>query len=173
MGFYSSAAMSKLTQRKTRHMRGHVSHGHCRVGRHRKHPGGRGNAGGMHHERIMMEKYHPGYYGKRGMKHYHKNKNRFYTKVVNLDKLWTLVSEDARKASTSSKAAVIDVTKAGYIKVLGKGELPKTPCVVRAKEFSKIACKRIAAVGGACQLIASIDYLYKRLTSVGRVCPLS
>ena len=46
------------------------------------------------------------------MKHYHKNKNRFYTKVVNLDKLWTLVSEDARKASTNSKAAVIDVTKA-------------------------------------------------------------
>jgi large subunit ribosomal protein L27Ae len=42
--------------KKTRHMRGHVSMGHGRVGKHRKHPGGRGTAGGMHHERIMMNK---------------------------------------------------------------------------------------------------------------------
>ena len=42
--------------KKTRHMRGHVSMGHGRVGKHRKHPGGRGLSGGMHHERIMMNK---------------------------------------------------------------------------------------------------------------------
>ena len=46
------------------------------------------------------------------MRHFNKHKNRFYTKVINLDKLWTLVSEDARKNSTASKAAVIDTTKA-------------------------------------------------------------
>jgi large subunit ribosomal protein L27Ae len=50
--------------RKTRKMRGSVSCGYGRVGKHRKHPGGRGNCGGMHHKRIMMEKYHPGYFGK-------------------------------------------------------------------------------------------------------------
>ena len=44
--------------------RGHVSAGHGRVGKHRKHPSGRGNAGGQHHHRIMMDKYHPGYFGK-------------------------------------------------------------------------------------------------------------
>lgn len=33
-------------------------------GKHRKHPGGRGNAGGEHHHRINMDKYHPGYFGK-------------------------------------------------------------------------------------------------------------
>ena len=55
---------------------------------------------------------HPGYYGKKGMRHYNVHKNRFFMKVINLDKLWTLVSEDTRKASTNSKAAVIDVTKA-------------------------------------------------------------
>ena len=42
--------------KKTRSMRGHVSMGHGRVGKHRKSPGGRGLAGGMHHERIMMNK---------------------------------------------------------------------------------------------------------------------
>lgn len=33
-------------------------------GKHRKHPGGRGNAGGQHHHRINFDKYHPGYFGK-------------------------------------------------------------------------------------------------------------
>lgn len=36
----------------------------CSSGKHRKHPGGRGNAGGMHHHRINFDKYHPGYFGK-------------------------------------------------------------------------------------------------------------
>jgi large subunit ribosomal protein L27Ae len=44
--------------------RGHVTGGHGRVGKHRTHPGGRGNAGGQHHHRILMDKYHPGYFGK-------------------------------------------------------------------------------------------------------------
>jgi hypothetical protein len=52
------------TKKKTRKLRGHVSHGHGRIGKHRKHPGGRGNAGGQHHHRINFDKYHPGYFGK-------------------------------------------------------------------------------------------------------------
>lgn len=52
------------SKKKTRKLRGHVSHGHGRVGKHRKHPGGRGNAGGQHHHRINFDKYHPGYFGK-------------------------------------------------------------------------------------------------------------
>jgi hypothetical protein len=50
--------------RKHRKKRGHVSAGHGRVGKHRKHPSGRGNAGGQHHHRILFDKYHPGYFGK-------------------------------------------------------------------------------------------------------------
>ena len=38
---------------KTRKHRGHVSAGHGRVGKHRKHPGGRGLAGGAHHHRCV------------------------------------------------------------------------------------------------------------------------
>jgi large subunit ribosomal protein L27Ae len=30
--------------------------GYGRVGKHRKHPGGRGNAGGQHHHRILFDK---------------------------------------------------------------------------------------------------------------------
>jgi hypothetical protein len=35
---------------------GHVSHGGGRIGKHRKHEGGRGNAGGQHHHRINFDK---------------------------------------------------------------------------------------------------------------------
>jgi len=42
----------------------------------------------------------------------------------------------------------------GFFKVLGKGELPNIPAIVRAKEFSKIAEKRIRAAGGITELVA-------------------
>ena len=41
-------------------------------GKYRKHPGGRGNAGGLHHHRILFDKYYPGCFGKVGMRYFHK-----------------------------------------------------------------------------------------------------
>merc|ERR1712046_340487 len=133
--------------KRNRHKRGHVSAGHGRVGKHRKHPGGRGNAGGQHH---------PGYFGKVGMRHFHKQKNHYHCPIINLDKLWTLLGEEARvkAAKASGQAAVIDCSKFGIFKVLGKGDLPNQPVVVRAKFVSKLAEKKIKEVGGAVQLIA-------------------
>jgi large subunit ribosomal protein L27Ae len=57
-------------------------------------------------------------------------------------------------AKDSSSAPVIDVTKYGVFKVLGKGQLPEQPVVVKAKFFSKLAEKKIQEVGGACVLTA-------------------
>merc|ERR1739840_70107 len=121
-------------KKKTRKLRGHVSHGHGRIGKHRKHPGGRGNAGGQHHHRINFDQYHPGY----------------------LDKLWSLVSEQTRVKyeKNDKKAPVIDISRAGYFKVLGRGLLPKQPVIVKARFFSRIAEEKIKAVGGACILTA-------------------
>jgi large subunit ribosomal protein L27Ae len=75
---------------------------------------------------------------------------------INLDRLWNLVSEQSRTlyAANKDRVPVIDVTKAGFFKVLGKGFLPTQPVVVRAKFFSKIAERKIKAVGGACVLTA-------------------
>merc|ERR1711874_350579 len=109
--------MSK-NKKKTRKLRGHVSHGHGRIGKHRKHPGGRGNAGGQHHHRINFDKYHPGYFGKVGMRNFHKHPNVsvYCCPAVNLDKLWTLVSEQTRVkyADNKDKAPVIDCSRAGF-----------------------------------------------------------
>jgi large subunit ribosomal protein L27Ae len=57
-------------------------------------------------------------------------------------------------AKDKAQAVVIDVTKYGIHKVLGKGQLPEQPLVVKAKFFSKLAEKKIKEVGGACLLTA-------------------
>ena len=110
----------------------------------------------MHHERIMMNKYHQGYFGKKGIRVFHLQRNWAWAPIVNTDKLWSLVGEDVRKTATKNKKAapVIDVTKHGYVKVLGKGTMPKIPVIVKAKLFSKTAEKRIKEAGGACVLVA-------------------
>ena len=141
---------------KNRKKRGHVSAGHGRVGKHRCHPGGRGMAGGKHHHRIYLDRFHPGYYGKLGMRHFHVLKNRSYTPTINIDKLWSLlptkVAEQQLKAKDSKKAPVLDVVKHGYFKVLGNGSLPAAPIIVKAKQFTKLAEKKIKEAGGACVL---------------------
>ncbi|CAH0484329.1 unnamed protein product [Peronospora farinosa] len=146
-----------LSIENNRKKRGHVSAGHGRIGKHRKHPGGRGNAGGQHHHRILMDKFHPGYFGKVGMRHFHLLQNRTHCPTVNVERLWTLVSEKTKEQAEKAKdgkAPVIDVTKAGFFKVLGKGRLPEVPVIVKAKYFSAEAEKKIKAAGGACLLTA-------------------
>ena len=126
---------------KTRKHRGHVSAGHGRVGKHRKHPGGRGLAGGQHHHRYVLrhvfvpiatespifrtnfDKYHPGYFGKVGMRHFHLTRNQHWRPIINVDKLWSLVPEEQKKGLTENSdiVPVIDTLRFGYGKVLGNG----------------------------------------------------
>ena len=90
------------------------------------------------------------------MRQFHVKPSAEYNSVINLDKIWTLVSDETRTkyAESKDKVPVIDVVKAGYFKVLGKGRLPSQPVVVKARFFSKTAERRIKAVGGACVLRA-------------------
>mmetsp|Transcript_89602 Transcript_89602/g.252602 ORF Transcript_89602/g.252602 Transcript_89602/m.252602 type:complete len:149 (+) Transcript_89602:20-466(+) len=140
-----------------RKKRGHVSAGHGRIGKHRCHPGGRGMAGGQHHHRILMDKFHPGYFGKVGMRTFHLKRNLKFCPTVNIDRLWSMLPEgvyEKAKAAGSGPAPVLDVTKMGYFKVLGKGKLPDVPLIVKARYFSKDAEKKIKAAGGAVLLTA-------------------
>jgi large subunit ribosomal protein L27Ae len=99
---------------------------------------------------------HPGYFGKVGMRHFHLKKNHKYCPTINLNEVWSLVTEQQRKAyaNRKDKAVVIDVTHAGYFKVLGKGRLPKQPVIVKAKSISKKAEEKIKRVGGQVLLTA-------------------
>jgi large subunit ribosomal protein L27Ae len=140
---------------KARKKRGHVQCGHGRIGKHRKHPGGRGNAGGQHHHRILMDKYHPGYFGKVGMRQFHVLKNRTFTPTLNIDKLFNVAGEGVYDAAKNGggKAPVIDLVSFGYFKLLGNGQI-NVPVIVKAKYFSKLAEKKIKEAGGACLLAA-------------------
>ena len=138
-----------------RKKRGHESAGHGRIGKHRCHPGGRGNAGGQHHHRILMDKFHPGYFGKVGMKKYHKKAALLHMPTINIDRLWSFVPKEIFENASDSSAPVIDVTQLGYFKVLGKGKLPSDkPMIVKAKFVSALAEKKIKAAGGAVELTA-------------------
>ncbi|EFX00557.1 60S ribosomal protein [Grosmannia clavigera kw1407] len=143
---------------KTRKHRGHVSAGKGRVGKHRKHPGGRGMAGGMHHHRTNLDKYHPGYFGKVGMRRFHLLRNHQWNPVINLDKLWTLVPAEVREKYLSGEkkdtAPVIDLLPFGYSKLLGKGRLPEIPLVVRARYVSKLAERKLKEAGAVVELVA-------------------
>ena len=155
--FYFLSFFSLIKNRhKNRKKRGHVSAGHGRIGKHRKHPSGRGMAGGQHHHRILMDKYHPGYFGKVGMRHFHKLKNHYVRPVINLDKVWSLIGEEKREecSKDTSKAPCIDLTDFGIFKLLGKGQLPNQPIVIKCRYVSKLAETKIKAVGGAVQLVA-------------------
>merc|ERR1712080_157282 len=161
MGRHSRQQQVKMPTRlsNTRKHRGHVSAGHGRVGKHRKHPGGRGLAGGQHHHRTNMDKYHPGYFGKVCMRYFHKLQNQFWAPVINLEKLWSLVPAEQREKYLSGKgdsdsAPVLDLLPLGYSKVLGKGRLPKIPIIVRARYVSAEAERKIKEAGGVVQLVA-------------------
>ena len=136
--------------KKTRKMRGHVSMGHGRIGKHRKHSGGRGNAGGLHHHRILMDKFHPGYFGKVGIRTIHYKKNANWCPTVNLDTISTLITPEQ---AASKDVPVIDTGVHGFFKVLGRGVLSR-PAIIKARLFSKKAEERITKSGGKCILSA-------------------
>ncbi|ODN84762.1 60S ribosomal protein L28 [Cryptococcus amylolentus CBS 6039] len=135
----------------TRKHRGHVSAGHGRIGKHRKHPGGRGLAGGQHHHRTNMDKYHPGYFGKVGMRHYHLLKNHYYRPTINIDKLITL--PESKVEAPAGTVPVIDLTHLGKFKLLGKGRI-NTPFIVKTRFVSKLAEEKIKEAGGVIKLVA-------------------
>lgn len=102
---------------------------------------------------------HPGYFGKLGMRYFHKTKQQFHCPTVNVDKVWTLVSEQLRTKyaeadAEKDKVPVIDVGRFGFHKVLGNGVMPKQPVIIKARFFSKKAERKIKAVGGVAVLTA-------------------
>merc|ERR1712243_534301 len=85
------------------------------------------------------------------------NKINSYCPSINLDKIWSLCTEQHRVKAAKrkdGKVPVIDVGRDGYFKVLGKVVLPKQPVIVKARFFSRVAEEKIKAVGGACILTA-------------------
>jgi len=141
--------------KKTRKMRGNVSHGHGRVGKHRKHPGGRGKCGGLLHHRTLFERYHPDHFGKRGMKMFLEKKNKRYAPTITVEKIWSLVEKAGQLeqfTSSTDTVPVVNLSEFGIYKVLGTGSAPTRPIVVKARMFTPMAEEKIVSAGGQCVL---------------------
>ena len=86
------------------------------------------------------------------MRYFNKHKQQFHCPTINVEKIWSLVPAEVKSqyasAGADDKLPVIDVTKAGIFKVLGKGVMPSQPVIVKAKFFSKVAEEKIKATGG-------------------------
>ncbi|XP_033616381.1 60S ribosomal protein L27a-like [Fukomys damarensis] len=155
--FFISAADIPYRRRKTWKLPVPVSHGNSYIDKHGKHPGDRGNSGGMHHHRINFDKYHPGYFGKVGMRHYLLKRKQSFCPTARLEKLRTLVSEQTQVNTDKNKtgvAAIIDVVQSGYYSVLEKGKVPKQHVIMKAKFYSRRAEEKIKGVREACVLVA-------------------
>ena len=89
------------------------------------------------------------------MRVFHLRRNIHFRPIINLDRILTLVPKEVVEQARAQKgqSLQIDVTKYGFHKVLGKGQVP-LPLVVKAKFFSREAEIRIKEAGGACVLIA-------------------
>ena len=93
------------------------------------------------------------------MRNFHVKKNtlKYFCPTVNVEQLWSLLGNqtlEEYKKRKDGKAPVVDVVRHGFFKVLGKGELPKMPLIVKARFFSRDAEKKIKEAGGACVLTA-------------------
>ena len=82
------------------------------------------------------------------MRHFHLTRNAEHRPVVNIDKLWSLVSAEHKALATGDAVPVIDTLALGYGKVLGKGRLPSKPVIVKARWVSSLAEKKIKEAGG-------------------------
>ena len=84
------------------------------------------------------------------MKKYHKKAALTHMPTINIDRLWSFVPKDIYENASESSAPVIDVTKLGYFKVLGKGKMPSDkPMIVKAKFVSSLAEKKRCGLPGS------------------------
>ncbi len=140
--------------RKIRKLRGSrtIGGGSSKKRRGAGHRGGRGMAGGHKHMWTWMVKYDPNHYGKYGFKRPQKTITKFNT--INLDFLDEKLDElvDQGLAEKKNKKIVVDVTKLGYNKVLGKGKITR-PAVIKSPKFSQSAIEKIEEAGGEASTI--------------------
>ena len=109
-------------------------------------------------DNLFLFYSHPGYFGKVGMRHFHLKRNKFVCPSVNVDKLWSLVSEQTRVnyQKNKDKAPVIDCLRAVSntsslpIRIFSsfqpKTNVPLTACCLspllqsQAEASEKVAC---------------------------------
>jgi len=144
-------------RRKSRKLRGSRTMGWGSIGQHRK-SGSRGGKGavGMHkHRWTWVIKYFPDWFGKRGFTRVNPA-HQPIVKGINVGELdelaYKLMIEG--KAVMEGDKVVINVTKLGFNKVLGKGKVTRKLKVI-TPEITESAREKIVNAGGEVVLLGS------------------
>ena len=128
--------MIKLTRKKTKKFRGSRTHGRGKKGgRGAGLRGGRGNAGLLKHRYMYMIKNMPDHFGKHGFKRHQSIAKR--EKTINVGQL-----EEKFEGKKD-----INLTKEGYDKLLGTGNI-KTTLKIQVKSASQKAIHKISEKRG-------------------------
>ena len=131
--------------RKVRKLRGSRTHGWGQVSQHRESGsrGGRGNAGKHKHHWTHTVRYELDYLGKHGFKSFQRSNN-----IVNVGDLLELIEKSHLTEKTVEKdKTVFDLNQIGFDKLLGNGKV-NTSIIVKVKEYSQSALKKIEEAGG-------------------------
>jgi large subunit ribosomal protein L15 len=131
--------MVKRKRKKVVKQRGSTTHGWGSKKKHRGSgsKGGKGFAGSKKHKKTWILKYKPDHLGKHGFKSLQQRGLRQYNRALNVG--------DLEKLAAGKKE--IDITKFGYGKVLGGGQI-KAPLEVRAFVFTEKAKAKIEKAKG-------------------------
>ncbi len=128
--------------RKIRKTRGSRTQGYGRIGQHR-------DAGSKGHRKVGRHKhlwsyvtaYEPDYFGKHGFTSPQSLKQK--ERTLNLEKLQEL----SQALPLEEGKSRVDLTRLGYTKLLGSGQITK-PVIVTIESFSKTAAEKIKEAGG-------------------------
>ena len=113
------------------------------VGQHRAsgHKGGLGVSGMMKHHYSTLLKEDPDHFGHSSTRPPHPNVTRKWASIRDLDDLF------AKFGSDEGGKKIIDLTAAGYDRLLGGGKAT-TPYLIKVGKFTASAEEKIKAVGG-------------------------
>lgn len=88
------------------------------------------------------------------MRQFHRTKQHIYNPSINIYKMQGLISQDnSFSIKKADSIPMIDISRFGFSKMLGKGKTPLFPLIIKGKKFSGKAENKIKKAGGKCILI--------------------
>ncbi len=136
-----------MGKKRSRKFRGLRRHGHGMKGRRGKGlRGGKGMAGLCKHRYIWMVKYAPDHWGNYGFTSHHPKKE---IKAINLREIEERLPEFIEKgfAREEDGEIFVDLTAAGYNKLLGNGRITR-PMKIKVEYASAKAIEKLKSLGG-------------------------
>lgn len=139
-------------ERKVRKQRGSRTYGWGTVGQHRKSGmrGGFGNSGLHKHKWSWTVKYGRDYFGKYGF--VRPKAVVEYKNCINVGSLISIIEGKILEKDEKNRV-IMDLNSMGYDKLLGSGKID-LPVVIKVKQASEIAKRKITEAGGEVILIS-------------------